>query len=639
MSHLLNISDLFAPAQQALLAPLPAASRPLIEQRFARHGVLLLDRLRGLYGTRVEFENWLLTLMRTLGTLIAVRPASLCQLDRERVAQPDWFTGQHVLGYSAYVDRFAGTLSGVEERIDYLRELGVTYLHLLPFLKARDGDNDGGFAVADFDAIAPQLGSMEDLHRLTDALRRNGISLCADLVLNHVADQHPWAQAAQRGEQFYQDYFHLFTDRAVPDRYEADLRQIFPQAAPGNFTWSATMQRWVWTTFYAYQWDLNYANPAVFGSMASALLRLANHGIEIFRLDSTAFLWKRPGTDCMNQPETHTILQALRAIVEIAAPAVLLKAEAIVPTAQLPAYFGNDLAPGQECHIAYHSSLMAAGWAGIAEQSAALPRAVAASTPLLPSGCSWLTYVRCHDDISWQVLRPDVAANGAGGEARLLRIAGFFDGARDDGFAAGASFQTQDGHRLHGTNGMAAALTGYARARTTGAQQAAEDRLVLLYALAFGFGALPMIYMGDELALGNDESSETFVARALDGRWLQRPRFDDDRLARRQIQADPCARLFRRMRRLIEVRSATPALAADQPRAVLPVAHPAVLVLARGARHCLLFNFSGLHAAVDLTPHLGVALGCTNLIDDASCDAAAVLLAPYGTVWLATQEN
>ena len=635
----MNSSELLAQARAALMASLHVELRPLIEERFARHAPSLLQRLHALYGSRAEFDSWFVQLMSTVAVFVAMRPAALRQLDLQRAAHPNWLTDQHMLGYSAYVDRFAGNLPGLEKRIDYLRELGVTYLHLLPFLKARDGDNDGGFAVADFDAIAPQLGSMADLHRLTDSLRQSGISLCADLILNHVADTHAWAQAAQRGEQAFQDYFHLFVDRTLPDQYETHVREIFPQAAPGNFTWSATMQRWVWTTFYSYQWDLNYANPAVFGSMASALLRLANHGIEIFRLDSTAFLWKRPGTDCMNQPETHAILQALRALVEIAAPAVLLKAEAIVPTGELPAYFGGDQAPGRECHIAYHSSLMAAGWAGIAEQSAALPRAVAESTPVLPSGCSWLTYVRCHDDIGWQVLRPDVATSGAGGEERLLRIAGFFDGARGNGFAAGASFQAENGQRLHGTNGMAAALTGYARAGTPTEQQAAEDRLILLYALAMGFGALPMIYMGDELALGNDESTETLAARSLDGRWLQRPPFDDRRFARRQTQGDPSASLFARMRRLIDVRQATPQFAADQPRTVLSLVHPTILALARGKRHCLLFNFSALQSTVDLTEFFDASLHCLNMIDGTSCDASAVQLAPYGTTWLAMQED
>ncbi len=603
-----------------------------------QHAPALLQRLHELYGARPNFAAWTMQLMGAVGSLNAARSCELKTLDLHRSARPGWFADQPMLGYCAYVDRFAGNLEGVRQRIDYLRELGVNYLHLLPFLKARTGDNDGGFAVADFEAIAPQLGTIEDLRRLTAALRDNGISLCADLVLNHVADDHAWAQAAARGERHYQDFFHVFADRTLPDRYESRLREIFPQSAPGNFTWSAAMQRWVWTTFYPYQWDLNYANPAVFASMATTLLRLANHGIDVFRLDSAAFLWKRAGTDCMNQPETHAILQALRALVDIAAPAVLLKAEAIVPTSELPAYFGGDEAPGRECHIAYHSSLMAAAWAGVAEQSATLPRAVAAATPILPAGCAWLTYVRCHDDIGWQVLRPDLAVD-ADGESRLLRIAGFFDGAQNNSFSTGASFQSDGSQRLHGTNGMAAALTGFALAGTAAARQAAEDRLLLLYGVALGFGGIAVIYMGDEIALGNDASVTTDEAIGLDGRWLQRPHLAPALLAQRHVKGSATARVFGRMRQLIAVRQQTGALAADQPRAVLAVDHPAVLALVRGARHCLLFNFSAGTATVVLAGPYRHTARWRDLITDAVVIDGVVCLAPWGMLWLAMEDD
>src|SRR5476649_2899092 len=282
-------------------------------------------------------------------------------------------------------------------RIPHLRELGVSYLHLLPFLRARAGENDGGFAVASFDEIEPALGSNADLEALTAQLRGAGISLCSDFILNHVADDHAWAIGARNGDAQLREFFHIYPDRTEPDRYEPTLGQVFPQLAPGNFTYVEALEGWAWTTFYPYQWDLNYANPAVFAAMAQAMLRLANRGIEVFRLDSTAFLWKRAGSNCMNQPEAHVLLQALRAVVDIVAPGVLLKAEAIVPMAELPAYFGDAAAP--ECHLAYHSSLMAAGWGALAEQDAGLLRSVIAATPALQPSASWLSYVRCHDDI------------------------------------------------------------------------------------------------------------------------------------------------------------------------------------------------------------------------------------------------
>ena len=630
----MNSSDLFSAARDALLASVPIATRSHIAGRYARHAPLLLERLHQLYGARDDFASWTLLMMTEVGAVCAARPAPLVALDQHRLAHPQWFADQHMLGYSTYVDRFGGTLDGVRQRIDYLRELGVTYLHLLPFLKPREGDSDGGFAVADFEAIAPQYGDLGDLRNLTAALRTNGISLCADLVLNHVADDHVWARAAAGGDPHYQAFFHLFADRVAPDRFEQSVRQIFPQAAPGNFTWSAPMQRWIWTTFYPYQWDLNYANPAVFCSMAMTLLRLANHGIEIFRLDSTAFLWKREGTDCMNQPETHAILQALRALVDIAAPGVLLKAEAIVPTAELPRYFGTGAAFGQECHVAYHSSLMAAAWAGLAEQSAAMLRAVVVATPALPSQCAWLTYVRCHDDIGWQVLLPEAASQSVDGEQRLMQIAAFFDGTKNNDFPSGASFQSDDRHRLHGTNGMAAALAGYARAHTDAERQCAEDRLLLLYGVAFGFGGIPVIYMGDEIALGNDDSAAARIASMRDGRWLQRPAMDLGLLQQRNDPATTSGRLFARMRRLIKLRQESIEFGASHARTLCQVKADAVLGLARGERHRLLYNFSATPQQVALVELGHPGASWHDLIAEQPVSGLSVALPAWGMLWL-----
>ncbi len=371
------------------------------------------------------------------------------------------------------------------------------------------------------------------------------------------------------------------------------------------------MQGWVWTTFYPFQWDLNYANPAVFGEMVKALLRLANRGVDAFRLDSTAFLWKRPGTDCMNQPEVHDLLQALRAIVEIAAPGVLLKAEAIVPTAQLPAYLGSSQAP--ECHLAYHSTLMAAGWAALAEQDTAMLRFVAAATPPLPPGASWLTYVRCHDDIGWNILRPE-----AGNRARLERVARFYGG--DAGsFAAGVAFQCNDPDGVTSSNGMAAALAGIETAATDEEQQHAVRRLLLLHGLAFAFGGLPVVYMGDELGQCNDHAYYDHAERAHDTRWVQRAKFDEQRLARRHDRSGVAGQLFCGLRELAQRRLRIDALAAGIPATVLPAQQPALLALARGTRFVYLGNFSAAAIELDLAQFGG---------------AGALTLAPWAMHWL-----
>jgi len=604
----------FSPLQR-LLAALPASLRAAASRRYVHHEAVLRERLDMLYGHGATAAPWFGDLMEAVGRLHAARPPELLAQDAARASDPGWFTSQRMLGYSAYVGQFGGTLRGVTSRIDHLQELGVTYLHLLPFLRPRAGDSDGGFAVASFDEVDPALGTEADLLALTGALRAAGISLCADLVLNHVADDHAWAQGAAAGDAALRDFFHVFPDRAQPDRYEQALGQVFPEAAPGNFTYVASMRSWVWTTFYPFQWDLNYANPAVLAEMVLALLRLANRGVEVFRLDSTAFLWKREGSSCMNQPEAHALLQVFRAIVDIAAPGVLLKAEAIVPTRELPAYFGSGAAP--ECHLAYHSTLMTAGWAALAEQDTGLLQAVIGNTPALAPASSWLTYVRCHDDIGWNVLRDE-----AGTPDRLVAIAAFYA----DG--AGVAFQTGAARAVHGTNGTAASLAGIGHASDERQRRDAISRLLLLHGLALSFGGMPMLYMGDELAMENDHACLDDPHRAHDTRWVQRAPFDLQRFNARHDRASTAGCVYAGLRELIGRRRRQDALAAAAPRSLLASGHPAVLALARGDNFLNLSNFSARPVAIRLA-NLGAGTWPGH--------GDQVVLEPWAMLWLERQ--
>ena len=563
-----------------MLAQIPIERRDSLRARFESHGCVLLNRLQHLYGKHPHFEEWFIKLLTRVAITHANRSTELLALDIHRETNPNWFTQQSMLGYCAYVDRFAGTLQGINQKIDHLSELGVSYLHLLPFLRARAGDNDGGFAVASYDEIEPRFGDMQDLRDLTANLRLHGISLCSDFVLNHVADDHPWACAAKAGSSKELEYFYTYADRTEPDVFERDLGQIFPQAAPGNFTFEPNLQRWVWTTFYPYQWDLNYTNPAVFEEMALALLALANNGVEVFRLDSTAFLWKRAGTNCMNQVEAHWILQALRSIVDIAAPGVLLKAEAIVPTAELPAYLGNKNPSAAECHLAYHSSLMAASWGALAEQNCDLLYNVMEATPTLPEHTSWLTYIRCHDDIGWNVIRPEASQKAQNAQQRLQHIAQFYAGA-ENSFANGASFQASDANAVHGTNGMSSALTGYARAKTPNDTELAQRRLLLLYGVSFCFGGMPLIYMGDELAQANHELYAIVPEYANDSRWLQRPFLDESSYATRHDKTTVSGNLFLKLCHFLALRRTLPMLAATASRSQFKHRNPALLTFFR----------------------------------------------------------
>ena len=300
------------------------------------------------------------------------RDDSLHLLDERRLLEPDWLQSPRMLGYAAYVDRFAGTIAGVEDHLPYLGDLGVTYLHLMPLLLPRAGDNDGGYAVQDYGTVRPDLGSMEDLRHLATSLRDKGISLVLDLVVNHVAREHEWALRARAGDTTYRDYFLVYPDRTEPDAWERTLPEVFPDFAPGSFTWDDDLDGWVWTTFNSWQWDVNWANPAVFREYAGIVLDLANVGVEVLRIDAIAFLWKRPGTSCQNQPEVHSIAQALRSLARIVCPATAFKAEAIVAPTDLVPYLGTGKHSGKVSDLAYHNSLMVQIWSMLATGDARL---------------------------------------------------------------------------------------------------------------------------------------------------------------------------------------------------------------------------------------------------------------------------
>ena len=618
-----------------LLESAPITRALVLRERLNVEFPVLRDRLSRLYGGSEHFSDWLNQLVIQSIHLALARPNDLWALDIQRASQPNWHL-QGSLGYCAYTDKFAGNLSGVRQRIPHLQELGVTYLHLLPFLKPGTPPNDGGFAVASYDEVDPALGNNQDLQQLTRDLRAAGISLCSDFVLNHVSHEHKWALQARSGNTHYQSYFHWSQSAEEVASHEKNLIQIFPNTAPGNFTYIPEVKAWAWTTFYPYQWDLNYTQPDVFAEMSKSLLQLANLGIEAFRLDSTGFLWKRAGTNCMNQPEVHWILQAMRSLTNIAAPGVLLKAEAIMPTQDLPPYFGLGETQGKECHVAYHSSLMSASWVALAEENTQIIQDVLSHTPALPDGCAWMTYVRCHDDIGWNVLRPELDARGPEQRARLLHASQFFAGEVVGSYAQGAAFQASDPSVVHGTNGMAAALVGITSAKTPEELEAAKARLVMMQSLSLFVGGLPLIYMGDEWGQGNTSAHEIAQRQGTDGRELHRPVFDELGLANRHNLQTTQGQIYAALRAFIQAKKQHVSLNAALPLTVWNTGVSAVLGLKRGAHALGLFNFSNQRQTLAPTPAL--TQNCmthgTDLISGESIDLHALSLPPYSAVWL-----
>lgn len=560
-----------------------------------RYELYLPDVLRPLaklYGNRPDFVAHLENLLGIVAQAYASRPEELRLLDLRRASEPDWFQQSGMIGYVCYVDRFAETLAGVKDKIPYLKELGVTYLHLMPLLQPRPGPNDGGYAVMDYRQVNPVYGTMDDLRELATALRHEGISLCIDLVCNHTAKEHEWARKAAAGDPVYQGYYHMFPDRALPDQYEMTLPEVFPDFAPGNFTYYDSFQRWVWTTFNEYQWDLNYTNPAVLAGMLDIMLFLANQGVEILRLDAVAFMWKRLRTDCQNQPEAHAILQAFRALTRIAAPGLLFKAEAIVSPDKLLPYLGLGEATNKECEIAYHNSFMVLLWSSLAERRVVLMTHALQNMPDTPVSCAWLTYVRCHDDIGWAVRDEDAAAIGLSGFLHRAFLSDFYSGRFPGAFARGVTFQhnpkTGD-RRISGTLASLAGLQAALEQHNWHEADLAARRILLLHAMILAFNGIPLIYMGDELALLNDESYLDNPSLADDNRWIHRPRMDWRKAGQRHDGETVTARIFNETCKMIQARKHTLSLHAEARCYAVWTHNEHVFGLIRaGARGCLL---------------------------------------------------
>jgi amylosucrase len=628
---------------QGPLRLLEITEQEIFRLRLAQHLPDVLRPLRALYGQRSDFESWLARLLHLAAQAYASRPAELRLLDLARVGEPDWFQQSRMMGYVCYVDRFAGDLRGVAEKVSYLQELGITYLHLMPLLQTRPEPNDGGYAVADYRQVDERLGTMEDLADLAGQLRRAGISLCIDLVCNHTAKEHTWARKALAGDPAYQDYYHMFPDRAIPDLYELTLREIFPTFAPGSFTYYPEIDRWVWTTFNEYQWDLNYANPAVFAEMLDSMLFLANQGVEVLRLDAVAFMWKRMGTDCENQPEAHYILQAFRALSRIAAPGLLLKAEAIVSPPQLVPYLGRGLATNKECEIAYHNVLMVMLWSSLAERRVALMTHALTEMPGIPSGCAWNTYVRCHDDIGWAVTEEDAAAVGLNGFLHRAFLSDFYSGRFEGSFARGGTFQhnpkTGD-RRICGSLASLAGLEIALEEHDPVLINQAVGRILLLHNMIFAFGGIPLIYMGDEIGLLNDQSYQDDPNLAGDNRWMHRPFMNWSLAGERDVPDSVSGRIFQGLLALIRARKRTQALHAQAATYPVRTNNERVFGFLRDSprgRLLVLGNFSETPQAVPAfrLHEMGFVGALANLLDGRALESWRDLhLGPFEALWL-----
>ena len=631
------------PTLKPLVADLSERDRQLFGLRLERWFQNLFDGVYPLYGKRADFATFMERLIAAMARTYAERPDDLKALDIERDLTPDWFQRESMLGYVFYVERFAGTLKGVAKHLDYLDDIGVSYLHLMKVMEPRDGENDGGYAVVDYKRVDPKLGTNDDLKALCTELRKRSASVCVDLVLNHCAQEHPWALAAQAGDEHYQDYFYMFPERTMPDEFEKTLPEIFPDFAPGNFTFDELAGKWVWTTFNSYQWDLNWSNPEVFLEIAEVMFYLANLGVEIFRLDAVAFMWKRLGTDSQNQVEVYDLLQALRACSRIATPAVAHKAEAIVSPDDLIRYFGVGRHHGKVSNIAYHNSLMVQFWSALASRDTRLMTHALREFPRTPNSIAWGTYVRCHDDIGWAIADDDASAVGLNGFMHRSFLSDYYSGQFEGTHARGGVFQYNPVTQDRRVNGTFASLAGLEQALETGDRTHIDlsvERILLGHALICGFGGLPLIYMGDELGLLNDYNYARDPEHANDSRWLHRPCMDWAKAERRFDETSVEGRLFQGLQKIIQARRRSPYLNSGYDTDILDTGHNTLFVYVR--RHPL-GNLIGVYNFSESPQYLSAQIPFDNglirpfdQLEQRFVDVAngQIYLSPYARLWL-----
>ena len=561
-------------------------------QRMEKHQ----DELRWLYMELYGNDAMYAELCEQMHDYYLKRSTELKKRDIKKEKNPDWFKEKEMLGMMLYIDNFAGNLKGVEKKLAYLKECNVNCLHLMPFLDTPKGKSDGGYAVADFRKVRPDLGTMKDLARLTEKCHENGMNVCMDFVMNHTSEEHEWAKRARAGEGEYMSRYFFYDNGDIPARYEETVPQVFPTTAPGNFTWLPEIGHYVLTTFYPYQWDLNYRNPRVFNEMMYNFLFLANQGMDIIRIDAVPYIWKELGTSCRNLKEVHTIVRMMRMIAEIVCPSVILLGEVVMEPEKVVPYFGTVEKP--ECHMLYNVTTMATTWNSIATRDIRLLKKQMDIVSRLPKQYTFLNYLRCHDDIGWGLDFDTMKQWGMEEPSHKRYLNDYFTGKIAGSISRGELYNddpvTQDARFCGTTASMcgieAAGFEGNAEKMQTAIQ---ED--LMLHAYMLTQSGIPMLYSGDELGQVNDYSYKDDAEKASDSRYLHRGAFLWELADKRKDLSTVQGQLFQMLNRLEQIRRQENVFSQEAEVYTYDVHDDAVLCIMRekdGERFFGIFNFS-----------------------------------------------
>ena len=485
------------------------------------------------------------------------RRGELKQKDEEKEEKLNWYLSNDITGMSLYIDRFCGKLADVEEKLDYIKQLGVNLLHFMPVMQSPEGESDGGYAVSDFRKVDERFGTLDDLEKLQGKMQEQQIYLMLDIVLNHTSHHHEWAVKAKQGNSRYQDYFYMYNERTEPDEFDRAMPEIFPESSPGNFTYINECNKWVMTVFHQYQWDLNYSNPAVFVEMIRNIFFYANIGVDILRIDAPAFIWKKKGTTCQNLPEAHTILRLIKQCVQVATPGMALLGEAIVSPKEIMKYFGTGLYTARECDFAYNATHMALQWDALATGDTRVMLAAQHEILQKPFGTSWINYIRCHDDIGLGY--DDYMINRAGYEAFSHRrfLKNYYSGVEYGSPARGALFSVNPKTQDARISGSLASLCGLEKALDENDDMAIElsvRKILMMQAHSFFIGGVPMLFYGDESGYTNDYSYQNDIGKSYDNRWMHRPVIDWKRNEQINVPGTIPNRIFSGTQKLISIR-------------------------------------------------------------------------------------